>query len=114
MVGLLLENEMLCSIISKISAPFLQVVGNLTRICDVDLSWPGRAHDARVYHCSQFKAWVDRQLTFKVAADSAYPLGRSLMKPFSDQECQTNPRKKLFNKRLSSARTVMTENLFGR
>ena len=105
---------MLCSKISKISAPFLQVVGNLTRICFIDLSWPGKVHDARVYACSDFKALVDRQNTFKVAADSAYPLGRSLMKPFSENDTQTNPRKKLFNKRLSSARTVMTENLFGR
>ena len=114
MGGLQLENEMHCSKICKISAPFLQVVGNLTRICDIDLTWPGKAHDARVYHCSEFKKWVDRQGTFKVVADTAYPLGRNLMKPFTENEAQRDPRKKLFNKRLSSARTVLTENLFGR
>ena len=51
---------------------------------------------------------------FKVVADTAYPLGRSLMKPFTENDAQRDPRKKLFNKRLSSARTVLTENLFGR
>ena len=89
-------------------------MGNLTRICDVDLTWPGKAHDGRVYHCSDFKKWVDRQRTFKVVADSAYPLGRNLMKPYTEPEAQRDQRKKLFNRRLSQARTVLTENLFGR
>ena len=105
---------MMCSKICNILALFLQVVGNMQRICDIDLSWPGKVHDARIYSCSTFKGWVDLQQTFKVAADSAYPLGRALMKPFSDAECQQNPRKWVFNKRLSALRTVMTENLFGR
>ena len=90
------------------------MVGNLTRICDVDLTWPGKAHDTRVYINSYFKKWVDWQRTFKVVGDSAYPLGKNLMKPFTVQEAGRDPRKNLYNKRLCASRTVLTENLFGR
>ena len=114
--GQQIQNEIHCSYICKISAAFLQVVGNLNRICDVDLTWPGKAHDARVYLNSYFKRWVDRQRTFKVVGDSAYPLGKNLMKPFTVQEVERDRtgRKKLYNKRLCASRTVLTENLFGR
>ena len=90
------------------------MVGNLTRICDVDLTWPGKAHDARVYINSYFKKWVDRLRTFQVIGDSAYPLEKNLIKPFTVQEAEMDPRKNLYNKRLCDSSAVLTGNLFGR
>ena len=108
------QNEMHCSYIYKISAAFLQVVSNLTRICYIDLTWPGSANDTQVYMNSYFKKWVDRQHTFKVVGDTAYPLGKNLIKPFTVQEAEMDPRKNLYNKRLCDSSAVLTGNLFGR
>ena len=108
------QNEIHCAYICKISAAFLQVVGNLTRICYVDLTWPGSANDAQVYMNSHFKKWVDRLRTFQVIGDSAYPLGKNLIKPFTVQEAEMDPRKDLYNKGLCASSTVLTGNLFVR
>jgi hypothetical protein len=91
-----------------------QVTANETRICDIDMKWPGKAHDSRVYMNSEVKVWLEEQVPFTAAADSAYCISRVLVKPFTQNESANDPRKRLFNRRLSGLRTVMTENIFGR
>ena len=91
-----------------------QVTANQTRICDLDMRWPGKTHDSRVYTRSDVKVWLEAQVAFMAAADSAYPISSVIMKPFTDNESANDPRKRLFNRRLSGLRTVMSENVFGR
>ena len=48
-----------------------------------------------------------------IAGDSGYPISEVLIKPFTTAEAANDPRKRLFNRRHSGLRTVMTENIFG-
>ena len=93
---------------------FSQVTANETRICDIDMSWPGKAHDSRVYTRSEVRVWLEDQVAFKAATDSGYPISNVIVKPFPEDQSARDPRKRLFNKRLSGLRTVMLENVFGR
>ena len=94
--------------------PILYVTSNETRICDIDFSWPGKAHDARVYNASEVKMWLEGQQTFKAAGDSAYPISKVMMKPYSQAVSERDPRMRLFNRRLSGLCTVMSKCVFGR
>ena len=91
----------------------VQIVGNDRYFCDIDVSWPGSTHDARVWTRSQVKPFIEQQRRFLVAGDSGYPISEVLIKPFNTAEAGDDRRKRLFNQRLSGLRTVMTENLFG-
>lgn len=92
----------------------VQVVGNEKRICDIDCRWPGRSVDSTIYHFSQVKQHMESQVTYKCAADSGYGISQIIVKPYTTLEAINDPRKKLFNHKLSSIRTIMTENIFGR
>ena len=92
-----------------------QVTSNDLYICDLDMRWPGKAHDSRIYTRSDVKQWLEHQVSFTAAADTAYPQSRVLVKPFKQNEMANDERRKrLFNKRLSGLRTAMSENIFGR
>ncbi len=80
----------------------------------LDRDWHGSAHDARVWNQSAIKPIIEQDREFLLAGDSAYPLSEVLIKPYSNAESLDDPRKALFNHRLSGARSEMTENLFGR
>ena len=89
----------------------MQLVGDSRlRIRDVDISWPGGTHDARVWRNSLAKTIMERQGKVFVAADSAYPISRWLMKPYLPAD---TPQKIRFNKALTGCRTVSTECIFG-
>lgn len=90
-----------------------QVVANEKYILDVDCSWPGSTHDSRVWNRSAVKLYMERQKRFYVAGDSAYPTSENLVKPFPMAESLQCPRKRLFNRRISGLRTVMSENIYG-
>ena len=79
----------------------------------MDVGWPGSTHDSRIWQRSEAKTWLEAQISFKCAGDSGYPISEVLVKPYETAEAGNVARKRLFNKRLSSARTVMTENIFG-
>ncbi len=49
-----------------------------------------------------------------IAGDSAYPISPVLMKPYNNREALNNALMRLFNTRLSSIRTKMSENVFAR
>jgi hypothetical protein len=51
---------------------------------------------------------------YLLAGDSAYPISTVLVKPYSNREALDDALKRLFNKRLSSIRTRMSENVFAR
>ena len=89
-----------------------QVVANDWRICDLDVSWPGSTHDSRVWNRSKVKPYVEEQRRFLIAGDSGYPISEVLIKPFNINEASQDKRKRIFNKRHSGLRTVMTENIF--
>ena len=90
-----------------------QVIANEKRILDLDISWPGSTHDSRIWNRSQAKAYLERQRRFLVAGDSGYPISEVLIKPFSNNEADGDRRKRTFNRKLSGARTVMSENIYG-
>ena len=92
----------------------VQVVGNDTRICDVDCTWPGSAQDATIYHYSAVKQHIEAQQTYKCAADSGYAISQVMVKPYNTVDAYNDRRKRMFNKKLSAIRTTMTENIFGR
>ncbi len=72
--------------------------------------WAGSTNDARVWANSNAKVWTEAQGDFLVAGDSAYPISRTLIKPYHQPQEQD---KKIFNKKLSAIRTWCTENLIG-
>ena len=90
------------------------MVANEKRICDVDVGWPGTANDSRVWRRSGVKSVWEEQDTFKMAGDSAYPISTVLITPYRAIETVNQPRKRLFNGRLSGLRTVLTENVYAR
>ena len=89
-----------------------QVVANDWRICDLDVGWPGSTHDSRVWCRSQVKPYVEQQRRFLIAGDSGYPISEVLIKPFNINEASQDKRKRIFNRKLSGLRTVMSENIF--
>ena len=91
----------------------VQVVGNDRLMYDLDVGWPGSTHDARVWTRSQVRRFIERQKRFLVAGDTGYPVSENLVKPYSTNEAGNDRTKRLFNKRLSGLRTVMSECLFG-
>ncbi len=84
---------------------------------------PGRVHDSAVYTRSTFKTYwanASRQHGFLCAADKAYPLSRNMITPFREPEINRaltqaeKERMRLFNGKMSGARTELTECMFGR
>ena len=61
----------------------VQIVGNERYFCDLDCSWPGSKHDARVWNRSEVKQYFEEQREFLVAADSGYPISEVVVKPYS-------------------------------
>jgi hypothetical protein len=94
----------------------LQVIANdKLLIYDIDNSWPGSTHDARVWRTSDVKEYLEHagNVGYLLAGDSAYPISHILVKPYPVDEAAGDASKRLFNQRLSGARTVMTENVYG-
>ena len=92
----------------------VQVVGNDSRICDVDCTWPGSAQEATIFHYSAVKQHVESQLTYKCASDSGYSISQVLVKAYDTVSAFNDRRKRKFNQSLSAIRSIMTENIFGR
>ena len=55
---------------------------------------------------------IERQ-RFLCVGNSSYPISDVLVKPYSTQEAGQDRRTRLFNKRLSGARTLMSECIYG-
>ena len=79
---------------------------NVMVICNSDgefiavcAKWPGRAHDARVWRNSAVFIKLSTGYTGDkyFIADSAYPISRHLLKPYSTQEAAADPVKQHFN-----------------
>ena len=93
---------------------------------DVNVGWPGKVHDARVFANSPFYRKANSGILFPnwtrtlngvevpliILGDPAYPLLPWLMKPYMDN-AQTTAKERTFNYRQSRARMVV-ENAFGR
>ena len=61
----------------------IQVTGDshqLVRDCNVQ--WVGSTHDGRVFRNSRAKKLIERQSVYALAADSAYPMSRTVVKPY--------------------------------
>ena len=89
------------------------MVANDWRICDLDIGWPGSTHDSRIWSRSEVKHYWESQRRFLIAGDSGYPISEVLIKPFNIDEASRDRRKRIFNRKHSGARTVMSENIFG-
>ena len=59
------------------------MVGNDSRICDIDCSWPGSAHDSTIYHYSAVKQHMESQVTYKFGAHSGYAISQVMMKLYT-------------------------------
>jgi hypothetical protein len=94
-------------------ALLLQVVADGDMIIrSIDARWAGKTHDSRVWRGSVAKQVMEAQTEFCIVADSAYPMSRTLLKPFSRREA-TTPNHGRFNHKLSGLRTILTENPIG-
>lgn len=96
------------------------------RFIDINIGWPGRVHDARVFaNSSLFQKgqsktllpdWKEtisgRNIPLVLLGDPAYPLLQWLMKAFPDNG-RLSQQQKHFNYRLSRARVVV-EHSYGR
>jgi len=90
----------------------VQLIGdNRHLIRDLEAKWAGSTHDARVWKNSAAKVLLESQREFTVAADSAYPISRTILKPFRDPV--PSQRHAKFNRALSGLRTICTENTIG-
>ena len=102
------------------------VVDHELRFWNVNVGWPGRVHDARVFSNSTLfekaragtllpntpRLFNGVSVPLVILGDPAYPLLPWLMKPYV-QHGNISSQKKAFNYRLSRARKVI-ENAFGR
>ena len=103
------------------------LVDSKYQFMDINIGWPGKVHDARVfgnstlYHKGQngslFPASMAKEINgvnvpLLILADGAYPLLPWVMKPFPDNGA-LDAEKSHYNYRLSRARMVV-ENSFGR
>lgn len=93
---------------------------------DINIGWPGKVHDARVFaNSSCYRKGCSGTMfpnkttiiggvsvPLVILGDPAYPLLPWLMKPYLEN-ASTTPRQHHFNYRLSRARMVV-ENAFGR
>ena len=93
---------------------------------DLDVGWPGKVHDARVFANSTIyekgshgnllpnttERFMGVEVPFMLVGDPAYPLQPWLMKPFPENP-QTTDDQKHFNYRLARARMVV-ECAFGK
>ena len=96
------------------------------RFLDINVGWPGSAHDARVLpHSSVYekaesgtllpsttRLIAGENVPLYIIGDSAYPLLMWLMKPFPHSSHLSDD-KKTYNYRMSRARIVV-ENAYGR
>ena len=87
----------------------------------LNFSWPGRAHDARVYaqsplaeELSELCHVENRRIdeTFHIIGDSAYPLSNNLMTPYRVRKQNMTIEQKQFNTHLASKRAII-ERAFG-
>ena len=80
----------------------------------VDVRWPGKAHDARVWRASDVN--VSLQTGFAgdryLLGDSAYPIRTYLMKPYPRAEAANDATKRNFNTVVKEDR-VLIENCIG-
>lgn len=61
-----------------------QVIGDADGyIRGLDAIWPGCVHDARPWRNCEEKETLEAQSEFMVAADSAYPISKIIIKPYS-------------------------------
>uniref|UniRef100_H2YLL6 DDE Tnp4 domain-containing protein n=1 Tax=Ciona savignyi TaxID=51511 RepID=H2YLL6_CIOSA len=100
------------------------IVDHHGRFLDVNIGWPGKAHDARVFMNSAIYKRAELGLIFPqsstqigevnlpyyIIGDSAYPLKKWVIKPYPDN---ADASERNFNKKHSSARRVV-EQAFGR
>ena len=90
------------------------VVANNETIIHVNSTWPGTAHDARVWKRSQLKPVVEQHNNVMIVGDSAYGITEHLAKPYSTRDIDKKPyearKRKIirFNTKLCGACTVMT------
>ena len=93
-----------------------QIIGGLDGlIYDVDFRCPGSVHDATVWRFSQARPYIEtRWPKYFLAGDSGNFKCAVLITPNSAQEELNNPRRRLFNIRLSGLRCETTECIFGR
>jgi hypothetical protein len=72
------------------------VVGNHEgRILAVDKRWYGSTHDALIWNTSAIKPLIEENREHLIAADSAFPISDTLMKPFTVEEALNDPRNSL-------------------
>ena len=89
----------------------IQVVGDshhLIRDCNVQ--WVGSTHDGRVWRNSRAKKLIERQAVYAIAADSAYPIARTVVKPYGATPTESHVN---FNFAQARLRNDCTEKIFG-
>ncbi len=79
-------------------------------IRDLETRWAGSTHDARVWRNCQAKQVMEGQQEFMLAGDLAYPMARTLIKPYPQPQTQAQL---LFNRSLLSLRNFCTGQTVG-
>uniref|UniRef100_A0A8C3XL67 DDE Tnp4 domain-containing protein n=1 Tax=Chelydra serpentina TaxID=8475 RepID=A0A8C3XL67_CHESE len=86
------------------------LVDHKGRFTNINVGWPGKVHDARVFKNSGLFRRLQQGMPTVILGDPAYPLMPWLMKPYTGA---LDTEKELFNYRLSKCRMVV-ECAFGR
>uniref|UniRef100_A0A8C3TGR7 DDE Tnp4 domain-containing protein n=1 Tax=Chelydra serpentina TaxID=8475 RepID=A0A8C3TGR7_CHESE len=86
------------------------LVDHKGRFTNINVGWPGKVHDARVFKNSGLFKRLQQGMPTVILGDPAYPLMPWLMKPYTGA---LDTEKELFNYRLSKCRMVV-ECAFGR
>ena len=79
-------------------------------IRDLETRWAGSTHDARVWRNCSAKQVMEQQQEFTITGDLAYPMSRTLMKPYPHPQTQSQL---LFNRSVMSLRNYCTANTVG-
>ena len=91
----------------------IQVIGDSHPcIRDCDVKWMGSTHDGRVYRRSRGKRLIEQQAVYALAADSAYLMSRTVVKPYPLAKRPTESHK-MFNYAQARLRNDCTEKIFG-
>ena len=80
-------------------------------IRDLETRWAGSTHDARVWRNCSAKQVMEQQQEFTITGDLAYPMSRTLMKPYPHPQTQSQL---LFNRSVMSLRNYCTANTAGK
>ena len=88
------------------------IVNGDNMFTDVDVSWPGLVHDARIWRNSTVYSFLRRNITdLSLLGDTAYPIAEYIMTPYKTAQLLGDPNKRRFNDILCEGRVIVEHTL---